>query len=72
MFFVCENFLSNVKKTSCKDGSIGFSRTYFIRYYPETSFTFQNKFNKNCGTSHKILAKKMELHELKKKKNVNE
>ena len=52
------------------DGSSGFSTTQSIRKYPETSFTFQNKFYKNFETSHKF-EKKMELHEFKKKK-VNE
>ena len=49
------------------DDSIGFSTTQSIRKYPETSFTLQNKFYKNFGTSHK-LKKIMELHELKKEK----
>ena len=35
------------------DGSIGFSMTQSIRNYTETSFTFQNKFYKNFGTSRK-------------------
>ena len=47
------------------DGSIGFSTTQSIKKYPETSFTFQNKFYKNFGTSHKF-KKKMEHHEFKK------
>ena len=37
-----------------------------IRKYPETSFTFQNKFYKNLGTSHKF--EKNGTYELKKKK----
>ena len=53
------------------DGSIRFSMTQRIRNYPETSFTFQNKFYKNFGTSHKFEKKKMELHELKKKSEMN-
>ena len=53
------------------DGSIGFTTTQSIRNYPETSFTFQNKFYKNFGTARKFFWKKMELHELKEKK-VNE
>ena len=48
------------------DGSIGFSTVQSIRNYPKISFTFQNKFYKNFGTSRKIFWKKMELHELKK------
>ena len=49
------------------DGSIGFSTTQSIRNYPETSFTFQNKFYKNFGTAHKF-KKKWNFMNLKKKK----
>ena len=50
------------------DSSIGFSVTQSIRNYPETSFTFQNKCYKNFEISRTFFWKKMELHELKKKK----
>ena len=36
------------------DGSIGFSTTQSIRCYTKTSFTFQNKFYKHFGISHKF------------------
>ena len=48
------------------DGSIGFSTTQSVENYPESLFTFQNKFY-FFGTSRKIFLKKIELYELKKK-----
>ena len=49
------------------DGSIGFSTTQSVVNYPESSFTFQNKFKFFCGTLRKKKSKKIELYELKKK-----
>ena len=54
------------------DGSIGFSTTQSIRNYPEASFSFQNKFYKTFETSPQFFWKKMELHEFKKEKKLNE
>ena len=51
------------------DDSIGVSTIRSVGNYPESSFTFQNKFKFFFGTSRKFFSEKMELHELKKKLN---
>ena len=51
------------------DGSIGFSTTQSIRNYTKSSFTVQNRFSKKIWTLRKKILQKMQLYELKKKKN---
>ena len=49
------------------DGSIEFSTTQSVGNYPESSFTFQNKFYIIFWTSHKKFLNKMVLYEFKTK-----
>ena len=50
------------------DDSIGFSTAQNIGNYPESSFTFQNKYNFFFGTSHKFFSKKNGTLWIKKNK----